>query len=94
MKRFVTVITLLCVLFISGCRSSNKRLIDNMIKKYSDRAIDLRVGDEVIFTTVPFHYYNGHSLPIVEMTSNGIVLLAFDEGKENLLELVKQGIFY
>lgn len=55
---------------------------------YSDQFIELQVGDEIQFTTVPFHFYNGHKLPIVELKIDGNTLLSFEEGKENLINLV------
>ena len=55
---------------------------------YSDQFIELEYGDEIEFTTVPFHFYNGHKLPIVELKKDGKTLLSFDEGKENLIDLV------
>ena len=55
---------------------------------YSDEFVELKVGDEIKFTTVPFHFYNGHKLPIVELKIDGNTLLSFEEGKENLINLV------
>ena len=52
---------------------------------YSDEILELSVGDKMDFTTVPFHFYNGHKLPIVELKIDGDTLLSFEEGKENLL---------
>ena len=55
---------------------------------YSDEFLVLQVGEEIQFTTVPFHFYNGHRLPIVELKINENVLLSFEEGKENLIDWV------
>ena len=55
---------------------------------YSERIIDLNVGDTIDFMTVPFHFYNGHKLPIVELKIRGKTLLAFDDGKNNLIDWV------
>ena len=55
---------------------------------YADSFIELKVGEQIEFTTVPFHFYNGHELPIVELKLNGNTLLSFEKGKENLLEWV------
>ena len=55
---------------------------------YSDQLVEVQAGEEIQFTTVPFHFYNGHRLPIVELKSNGNTLLSFEEGKRNLLEWV------
>lgn len=55
---------------------------------YSDQFVELQVGDEIQFTTVPFHFYNGHKLPIVELKINENTFLSFDEGKENLIDWV------
>ncbi len=56
---------------------------------YSNQMIELFVGDQIEFVTVPFHFYNGHKLPIVELKIDGNTLLTFEEGKENLIEWVK-----
>lgn len=55
---------------------------------YSDEFVELEVGDEIKFTTVPFHFYNGHELPIVELRIDENTLLSFEEGKENLIDWV------
>ena len=55
---------------------------------YSDQFVELQVGEEIQFTTVPFHFYNGHKLPIVELKIDENTLLSFEEGKENLLDWV------
>lgn len=57
---------------------------------YSEEVVELEVGDEIKFTTVPFHFYNGHLLPIVELKIDEITLLAFEEGKENLIDWVNE----
>lgn len=67
--------------------SYQKELCDYYI--YSDEIIELSVGDQIDFVTVPFHFYNGHKLPIVELVVDGNTLLTFEEGKENLIEWVK-----
>lgn len=55
---------------------------------YSDPMMELSVGDEIEFVTVPFHFYNGHHLPIVEVRKDDNILLAFEEGKANLIDWV------
>lgn len=57
---------------------------------YSNQIIELSVGEKVDFVTVPFHFYNGHKLPIVELQIDGITLLTFEEGKENLINWVNE----
>ena len=47
----------------------------------------LQIGDEIIFTSAPEIFYNGHALPIVHLEVNGEVLLPFEEGYENLMDL-------
>ena len=56
---------------------------------HSDLVLDLSVGETVTFITVPFHFYNGHNLPIVEIVVNDEVLLSFNDGKVNLIDWVK-----
>lgn len=53
-----------------------------------DQIIELSVGDQIEFVTVPFHFYNGHLLPIVEIKKNEITLLSFEDGKDNLINWV------
>ena len=55
---------------------------------YSKETLNINVGDIIDFVTVPFHFYNGHKLPIVELKINNNVLLNFDDGKDNLIEWV------
>ena len=55
---------------------------------YSDQFVELQAGMEIQFTTVPFHFYNGHKLPIVELKTDENILLSFEEGKENLIDWV------
>ena len=55
---------------------------------YSSRKLDLNIGDTINFVTIPYHFYNGHKLPIVEVVVNGNTLLSFDEGKTNLINRV------
>ena len=55
---------------------------------YSDQFVELQVGEEMQFVTVPFHFYNGHLLPIVELKIDENTLLSFEEGKENLIDWV------
>ena len=132
MKKFVIMITLLLVILMSGCYSSNQKLAQKMIEMYSedqnyvtlsgeiievdegnviikcedlneyisyedelcdyyiysDQIIELSAGDRIDYATVPFHFYNGHKLPIVELKINGNVLLTFEEGRENLISWV------
>lgn len=57
---------------------------------YSNRLIELKVGEEIQFTTVPFHFYNGHKLPIVELKISERTLLFFEEGKQNLIDWVNK----
>lgn len=56
---------------------------------YSTQILELSVGEQIEFTTVPFHFYNGQKLPIVELKTNGTTLLAFKEGKECLINWVE-----
>lgn len=56
---------------------------------YSTQILELSVGEQIEFTTVPFHFYNGQKLPIVELKTNGRTLLAFKEGKECLIDWVE-----
>lgn len=55
---------------------------------YSDKFIELSVGEQIEFTTVPWHFYDGHKLPIVELKIDENTLLSFEEGKQNLIDWV------
>lgn len=55
---------------------------------HSKQIFDLKVGDEIQFITVPFHFYNGHQLPIVELKTSESTLLEFADGKANLIDWV------
>ena len=55
---------------------------------HSKQILDLKVGDEIQFITVPFHFYNGHQLPIVELKTFESTLLEFADGKANLIDWV------
>ena len=57
---------------------------------YSEQTIELSVGDQIEFITVPFHFYDGQKLPIVELKKGGKTLLSFEEGKKNLINWVNQ----
>ena len=52
---------------------------------YSEEIINLVQGTPITFITVPFHFYNGHKLPIVELVVDEEELLEFAEGKERLI---------
>lgn len=55
---------------------------------FSDQIMELSRGDQIDFVTVPFHFFNGHRLPIVELKMNGDTLLNINDGKANLMEWV------
>ena len=55
---------------------------------YSDQLIELQIGEQIEFSTVLFHFYNGHKLPIVEIKKDGSTILSFEEGKGNLIDWV------
>ena len=55
---------------------------------HSKQILDLKVGDEIQFITAPFHFYNGHQLPIVELRTSESTLLEFADGKTNLIDWV------
>ena len=55
---------------------------------YSNEILELHIGEQIYFKTVPYHFYNGHKLPIVEIKVKENTILSFDEGKKNLLNWV------
>ncbi len=52
------------------------------------KTLNLSVGDQIEFITVPFHFFNGHKLPIVELKVDGTMLLSRQEGKADLIAWV------
>ena len=55
---------------------------------YADQSLELVTGDKIDFITVPYHFYNGHYLPIVEVKKDDNILLHFNEGKKILIESI------
>jgi hypothetical protein len=55
---------------------------------YSD--INICIGDTIVYTTVPNCLDHMSYLPIVEICKNDETILGFEEGKENLINFVKQ----
>ena len=49
----------------------------------------VKLGTEVIYVSAPRYFWDGYSMPIVELSVNGEVLLTFDEGKTNLLDMIQ-----
>ena len=46
-------------------------------------------GTEVIYISAPRYFWDGYSMPIVELSVDGEVLLSFAEGKGNLLNFIR-----
>ena len=55
---------------------------------FSEEILNLNVGDDIDFVTVPEHFFDGHHLPIVEVKMNGDTLLNINDGKANLMKWV------
>lgn len=55
---------------------------------FSDQIMELSRGDQIDFVTVPFHFFNGHRLPIVGLKMDGDTLLNINDGKANLMKWV------
>ena len=49
----------------------------------------VKLGSEVIYISAPRYFWDGYSMPIVELSVDGEVLLTFDEGKTNLLDMIQ-----
>ncbi len=52
--------------------------------------INICIGDTIVYTTVPNCLDHMSYLPIVEICKNDETILGFEEGKENLINFVKQ----
>ena len=58
------------------------------IVNYKDLSFNINVGDEIVFTSAPMCFYNGHRLPIVELKRGEDVLLTFEDGKAAYLDWI------
>ena len=47
----------------------------------------IRNGDKIKYTSAPAYFGNGYFMPIVELSIEGEIILSFEEGYENLLDL-------
>ena len=47
----------------------------------------IHVGDRIQYTSAPAYFGNSYCMPIVELSVEGIVILSFEDGYRNLLEL-------
>lgn len=47
----------------------------------------VKIGDRIQYTSAPAYFGNGYSMPIVELVIEGEIILSFEEGYENLLDL-------
>ena len=56
----------------------------------SDQPLDLDIGDTIVFVTVPKDIQFSYCLSIVAVEKNGEVLLALEDGKQNLFDWVEQ----
>lgn len=55
---------------------------------HCEKMLNLSAGNQIEFVTVPFHFFNGHKLPIVELKVDGTMLLSRQKGKANLIAWV------
>lgn len=57
---------------------------------WSEQKYDLNVGDNIIFTSAPMYFYNGHYLPIVHIEKDEKEYLSFEVGKQNYLKWIEE----
>ena len=50
----------------------------------------VEIGTEVVYISAPRYFWDGYAMPVVALEAGGEVLLVFEEGKANLLELIKK----
>ncbi|MBE6922572.1 MAG: hypothetical protein E7465_05240 [Ruminococcaceae bacterium] len=50
----------------------------------------VQLGTQVVYISAPRYFWDGYAMPIVALEVDGESLLTFEEGKANLLELIKQ----
>ncbi len=49
----------------------------------------VKLGSEVIYISAPRYFWDGYSMPIVELSVDGAILLTFEQGKTNLLDMIQ-----
>ena len=69
---------------------NNFKLEGENLTLVRERGIDekIAIGDTVTFVSAPRYVGDGYDMPIVAMETADTVLLAFDEGYENLMALL------
>ena len=50
---------------------------------------ELQEDDIISFKSAPRQFFDGHNFPIVAIEKNGIIVLDYEAGKENLLNWIK-----
>ena len=55
---------------------------------YKEISFDINMGDEIVFTSAPGSFYNGHNKPIVALKRGEEILLTFEDGKEAYLDWI------
>ena len=50
----------------------------------------LNPDDKITFVSAPYHFYNGHTLPIMALEKDGVVILSFEDGKSSYLAWIKE----
>ena len=70
--------------------NQSKSYCDFVLVNWSYYEIELKVDDEITFTSAPMYFYNGYVLPIIHIELNQVQLLSFAEGKENYIDWIKK----
>lgn len=70
--------------------NQSKSYCDFVLVNWSYYEIELKVDDEIMFTSASTYFYNGHVLPIIHIELNQVQLLSFAEGKENYIDWIKK----
>ena len=60
------------------------------IINWDNYQLPINVGDDVVFTTAPMYFYDGHFLPIVHLEKDGQEYLSFSDGKEDYCNWIKE----
>lgn len=60
------------------------------IVNWSSYGFVLKEKDDIVFTSAPLYFYNGHIWPVVAIESDGEEYLPFSAGKDNYLNWIQK----
>lgn len=63
--------------------------VDFVIVNWSKFDFEIKEG-RIFFTSADFHFYNGHTLPIIALSNEEEELISFAEGKQNYIDWINE----